>query len=433
MTEVSIVKKPRFFYGYWMVAAGFLCLFINGGYSIYGFSLFVSHIQKDFGWSRGEIMTAFTITQIIQAFFHPITGKLVSRYRAGKVIAVGALAVGLGFIFQSRMNSLWAFYIGYAVIGAGLSAIGPVPQSYVVSNWFKKRRGTVIGITVAGIGAGGFILARVIGGYLIPGIGWRNSYLVMGLFALLLIPLGLLLVKSKPADMGLYPDGITASEAVAEAKTRPAGSGVWTLKMALYTSTFWLIFLSFITEGFGHTGVVQSQTPYLEDIGFPLATAAGALGSVALGSLLGKLFFGWLCDKMQAKYACAIGVTLMSVAILIIINTNQTTPITTMWLYAIIMGLGVGSLIPTMSILISANFGLASYGAIYGMISLAQTLGSSVAPSVAGYMYDATGTYHQVFIIFAIVNTVGIPAILAVRKPKLKQIPSSGTVKTPAQ
>ncbi len=425
MAATQVSPRPKIFYGYWMVAAAFLCLFMDGGYGVYGFSLFVSNIQKDFGWSRGAIMIGYTIAQMVQAFSHPITGKLVSRYGAGKVIATGALIVGLGFILQSRMNSVWSFYIGYAIIGVGLSAIGPVPQSYVVSNWFKKRRGTVIGITAAGIGAGGFILSRVIGGYLIPGVGWRTSYLVMGLSVLPLIPLGLLLIKSKPADMGLYPDGIPASEAAAEAKAKPAASGGWSLKMALYTSTFGLICLAYITNGFGHQGVVQSQTPYLQDIGFPLATAAGALGSVALGSLIGKLFFGWLCDKIQAKYALVIGVTLQIVAILIILSTSQSSPITMMWLYAIVMGLGMGSWMPTMSILVSNNFGLASYGAIYGMTSLVYSLGNSVAPSVAGYMYDATGTYHQVFIIFAIVNAVAIPAILLVRPPKSKEAKTS--------
>ncbi len=425
MAEIQVSHKPKFFYGYWIMAAAFFSLFILGGYGVYGFSLFVSSIQKDFGWSRGEIMTAFTIGQMMQAFSHPVTGKLVSRFRAGKVIAAGALAVGIGFLLQSRLNSRWAFYAGYAIIGMGLSAIGPVSATYVVSNWFKKRRGTAIGITSAGIGAGGFFLSRVIGGYLIPNAGWRNAYMAMGLFALLLIPVGLLLIKSKPADMGLRPYGAETGEATAEAKAKPAGSEGFTLKMALYTSTFWLMFISYITAGFGREGVVQSQTSYLQDIGFPLATAAGALGSVALGSLFGKFLFGLICDKIKAKYAWIIGIVFMITAILIINNTNQTTPITTMWIYAIIMGLGMGSWLPTMSILVSTNFGLLAYGAIYGLISMAQSLGTAIAPSVAGYMYDSTGTYHRVFIIFAIINAVAIPAILLVRPNKAKETKTS--------
>ncbi len=425
MTEAQVLPKPKVFYGYWMLAIAFFCCFIHGGYGMYGFGLFVSHLQKDFDWSRGAIMTAFTICSLIGGFTHPITGRLVNRYGAGKVIAAGSLAMGLGFILLSRMNNIWNFYAGYAIIGVGLSAIGTIPASYVVSNWFKKRRGMAIGVMSAGIGTGGFILARFIGGYLIPGVGWRTSYLVMALFVWLLIPLGLLLIKSKPADMGLYPDGVPMDEANAGTKAKFAASEGFTLKMALYTSAFWLICLSFVASGFGHVGVVQSQVPYLEDIGFPLAADATALSSVALGSLFGKLFFGWLCDKIQAKYACAIGVGLELIATCIIINTNQTTPITTMWLYAIVMGLGMGSNVPTLSLLVSTNFGLTSYGVIYGMTSLAQSLGSAPGPSVAGYMYDATHTYHQAFIIFAIVTAVSVAAVLAVRPPKIKKIKNS--------
>ncbi len=390
---------------------------------MYGFGLFVNDLQKDFGWSRGAIMVAFTLNNLISGFSGPAIGRFLSRWKAGRIIAIGALVEGLGFILLTRMNSIWAFYIGYAVIGLGMSATGPLTQSYVVSNWFKKRRGMAIGIMSAGIGTGGFVLARVIGN-IIPAIGWSNSYLAMGLFVFLLIPLGIFAVKTKPADIGLYPDGVPASEAVARDKTAPAAEG-WSLKMALRTSTFWLICLSFIASGFGHVGVVQSQTPYLEDIGFPLAAAATALSSVGLGSLIGKFFFGWLCDKVNAKYATAIGAGLELIATIIIINTSRTTPITTMWLYAVIMGLGMGHNVPTLSMLVSTNFGLASYGVIYGMANMIQNLGGSPAPTIAGYMYDATHTYHQAFIVFAIVTAVAVIAILAVRRPKSKESKAS--------
>jgi len=316
------------------------------------------------------------------------------------------------------MNNLWYFYGGYTIIGVGIAATSLVPATAVVSNWFKKHRGTAIGIMSTGVGAGGLVLAPFIGSYLIPTFGWRASYLTLALLTWIIIPLALLVIRTKPADMGLYPDGMQAPEVVSETKAPPSAPEGLSLKMALATSGFWLIAVSFLTSGFSQIGTLQSQVPHIMDIGFPLATAATALGGVGLGSLVGKFVFGWLCDHIQAKYALCIGLGLQLAALIILISVGPASPLSIIWLYAIIFGLGVGSWLPTMSMLISTNFGLASYGAIFGMINLAQSIGTATGPLMAGFMYDAMNTYHEAFIIFLILYIVAIPAILAVRRPK---------------
>lgn len=411
-------KKPKVFYGYWVVVAAFLCVFIMSGCGFYAFSLFVKPLQADFGWDRGGIMTAFAVYYLVMGVASPFVGRLVDRYGARKVIAIGAVIGGLGFILLSLMNNLWYFYGGYIVTGIGMAAIGTVPASVVVSNWFKKRRGTAIGLMSAGVGAGGFVLAPFVGGYLIPNFSWRASYLALALLTWMLIPLVLLVIKTKPADMGLYPDGMPAPEAMAVTEASLSASEGLSLKVALATPALWLIAVSFLASAFSHVGVIQSQVPYLEDIGFPVAAAAGALGGVGLGSLIGKLGFGWLCDRIQPKYACCISLVLQLVSIIILMSVQPVSPLAIIWLYAIVMGLGTGGWLPTMSMLISASFGSASYGAIFGMVILAQNVGIATGPLMAGYMYDTMNTYHWAFIILSALYIVAIPAVLAVRCPK---------------
>jgi len=419
MEKTHPSKKPKVFYGYWMVVVAFLCVFITSGCGVYAFSLFVKPLEADFGWSRGGIMTAFTLFFLVMGGAAPFIGRVVDRYGARGVIAIGALIAGLGFVILSLMDNLWYFYIGYAVTGVGTVAMGPIPATAVVSNWFKKRRGTAIGIMAAGLGAGGFALTPLVGGYLIPNFGWRASYLALALLRwVLIIPLALFVIKTKPADMGLYPDGIEAPEAVAVTEASPSASEGLTPKMALATSAFWLIAVAFLLHLFSQLGVLQSQVPHLEDIGFPVAAAATALGVVGLGSLIGKLGFGWLCDRIPAKYACAIGIGLQLLSIIILMNIGPASPLAIIWLYAILFGLGLGSWLPTMSMLVSTNFGLASYGAIFGIITLAQNIGAAAGPLMAGYMYDAMNTYHWAFIIFLALYAIAIPTILAVRHPK---------------
>ena len=414
-----LLKKPRVFYGYWIVVATFLCVFIFSGCGFYAFSLFVKPLQADLGWSRGEIMAAFTIWFLFMGVAAPFIGRVVDRHGARSVISTGAIMTGLGFVFLSQMNSLWHFYISYAVTGAGMAAIGYVPASAVVSNWFKKRRGLAIGIMSAGIGIGGLALAPLVGGYLIPNFGWRASYLALALVTwVLIIPLALLVIKTKPADMGLYPDGMEAPEAVATTTASLSASEGLSLRMTLATPAFWLIAITFLSSQFGQTGVLQNQVPHLQDIGFPAVTVATAFGGLGLASAIGKFGFGWLCDWIQAKYALCIGLGLQLVSIIVLINIRPASPLALIWLYTIMMGLGVGSWLPTMSIITSTNFGLASYGAIFGVISLAFAIGSALGPLTAGYMYDTMNTYYWAFVIFSALYLVAIPAILAVRRPK---------------
>ena len=364
-------------------------------------------------------MTAFTIFYVVMGVAAPYVGRMVDRYGARGVISTGALIAGLGFVLLSQMRDLWYFYGGYIIIGIGMIATSQVSGTAVVSNWFKKRRGTAIGIMATGIGAGGFIMAPLIGGYLIPSFGWRAAYIALAVFMWTLIPVALLVIRTKPADMGLYPDGGQAPETVPEGESSVAGG--LSLKTALTTSTFWLIFIAYLALSFGQVGVIQNQVPHLGDIGFPMTTAATVLGVVGLMSAIGKFGFGWLCDKIEAKYVCAIGLSLQLVGIIILINVGPETPMAIIWLYAIFMGLGAGSWVPAMSMLVSTNFGLVSYGVIFGATTLAYNFGTATGPLSAGYIYDTMNTYYWAFILGAALQLIAIPVILAVRRPKSLQ------------
>jgi MFS family permease len=412
-------KKSKFFYGYWILVAAFFCVFVYSAMPWYAFSLFVKPLEADFGWSRGEIMVAFTIAYLVIGMASPVVGRMIDRYGAKGVISVGALIAGLGFVLLSLMNNLWFFYGCYIIVGVGIAALGIVPASAIVSNWFEKKRGTAIGIMSTGIGVGGFAIAPLTGGYLLPNFGWSASYLALAILTwVLIIPLTLLIVKTKPADMGLYPDGTEAPEVVVVSDAPPSAVPGLTLKAALATLSFWLIAASFLLSMVSLNGVMINQVPYLEDIGFPATIAATALGTVGITSAIAKLGFGWLCDRIPAKYAYSIGLGLQLASIIILMTVRPASPQAIIWLYAVIMGLAIGSWMPSMSMLISTTFGLTSYGAIFGMITLFQLIGTATGPVVAGYMYDAMNTYQWAFFTFLALTAVAIPAILAVRRPK---------------
>ncbi|MEE8318355.1 MAG: MFS transporter [Dehalococcoidales bacterium] len=397
---------------------------IFSGTTVGVFSLFVKPLQTEFGWGRGEVMLAFSLFFLVMGLSAPFTGKLIDRYGVRGIITGGSLAGGVSFVSLYFLQSIWHFYAAFTVIGVAMAALGQVPASAMVSNWFRKRRGTAIGVMSTGIGLGILVLVPIVGGYFIPHFGWRPSYLFLAAVVWILIPLALFVVRTKPAEMGLLPYGISSAEDMA-AEVSSGSMGGLNLKKAMGTAAFWLISITFFVNGLSSMGVIQNQVPHLQDIGFRLVTASSALTALGIGSAVGKLFFGWLCDRIQPKYACAISLLLLAAGTLILVNVTPETASTVIWIYAIILGLGAGGWLPTMSMLINTNFGLTSYGVLFGMLTLVQSVGAAIGPPFAGFMFDTLGGYQSAFIILLALYAVALPTILAVRRPK-EMTPSPG-------
>jgi predicted MFS family arabinose efflux permease len=234
-----------------------------------------------------------------------------------------------------------------------------------------------------GIGMGIFVVAPLVGSFLIPAFGWRVAYLALGIMAWGLIPLAIFVIRTKPAEMGLYPDGVTSPEEVAKIEASSQTTEGLDLRAALGTMAFWLVSVTFFLSAFSSLGFNQSLVPYLQDAGFSVALAASALTIMGLGSAIGKFSFGWLCDKIKAKQACALSIVLLSAAAIILMFIGSTSPLT-----------------------------------IIGMVSLLQAIGGGAGPLFSGYMFDTTNTYYWTFIVFLCLYAVAIPAVLAVRRPK---------------
>jgi MFS family permease len=408
----------KIFYGYWVLVVSFLCLALFSGSGVGVFSLFVTPLQADFGWGRAEIMLGFTLFFLLTGLAAPPVGILVDRYGVRGVIAIGAFIVGLGFASLYLLQHLWHLYLAYFFIGTGMAAMAQVPASTMVSNWFVKRRGMAIGIMSTGIGAGILVLAPLAGGFLIPTFGWRATYLALGIMSWMLIPLALFVVRTRPSDMGLFPDGAASAEALVVTDNPTFTSRGLSFKIALGTLAFWLLAVTFFVNGFSSLGVIQNQVPYLQDIGFPLVMASSALTGLGLGSAIGKFFFGWLCDKIKATYACALSFVLLAAGTIMLMFIKPGSPLALIWLFSTILGLGGGGWLPTMSMLVNINFGLVSYGAIFGMLSLAQGVGGALGPLFGGYLYDLRGTYSLAFTIFLVLFGVAMPLVLSVRRPR---------------
>jgi len=412
------VHRPRIFYGYYLVAVTFVFMTLFSGPGTFVFSLFVHPLEGALGWTRAEVMAGFTIFYATMGIASPAVGRLVDRHGARAVISAGALAMGLGFVIVSRMSHLYLFYLGYVIIGVGAAGLGPVPCSAIVTNWFNRRRGLALGLMAAGVGAGGVVTAPFIG-YMLSHYDWRAAYLSLAIMVTAVtIPLALGVVRTRPSDMGMFPDGDPTPDAQEAGKTKVAEDAAsLTLKQSTRTKAFWFIALAYACYGFGSGGALQTAAPYLEDVGFATATAAAILGVYGVGSTIGKLLSGRLCDTIPANTVFATGSALLASGVLLLLTVEAGSPHILLWACGAMLGLGAGVWLPTLSMLTGTHFGLLHYATILGMLNVCMSLGLSFGPLFSGFMHDATGSYVLTFSIFTAMLFLAIPAILMVRRP----------------
>lgn len=365
-------------------------------------------------------MGAFTFYTIVYGLTSPVAGRMIEKYGAKTIITTGAILTAVGLVLLSFINSMIDLYIGYMLVGIGTTCTGPVCSSFVVSQWFQLRRGTAIGIMSMGISTSGILFAPFVAVILIPYLGWNNTYLTIALINLgVIVPLAQFIIQTRPEEMGMFPDGAKgAPETNTLIEKRSNESQNIPLKAALLTSAFWFIGIS-LTFNHTHLGVYVSIFPHLTGMGFPVKIAASSLSITSMLAFSGMFSFGWLCDRIKAKYASVIGLCFIILGALIFTFINSESPVWFIWLFAAFFGFGIGSWMPTMSMLTSSTFGLSSYGTIFGALSIFQNLGGGIGPLIAGYTYDMTSSYRMAAIVLIVLIVLAIPLILAVKKPRI--------------
>lgn len=407
----------RFFYGYWIVVAGFITLALSAGFAYYGFSVMNTPVADEFGWSRGQVTLGFTCLAVAMAVASPIAGRLTDNRGPRLVLIIGTIVMSLSLVLLSRTTALWNYCLLHLGLGAAMTLLGAVPISVIISNWFHRLRGTMQGLAFIGMGFGGFVFGPLIGNYLIPNVGWRSAYSAMALISLVIMVLViLLLVRNHPQEKGLTPYGAEAARIAHDPGAGARKTPGLNLREVLGMPAFWLIALTSAVYGAGLTGGLQNQVSILTGQGFTAGHATLAVSIIGLSSAASKFGFGYLCDRIDPKYTTAIAYafTALSLAALVLARSMHH-----LWLYGICLGVAMGGWAPNMAMLAGSYFGLKQYGAILGTIHLIFMLGEAVGPVVVGLAYDRTGTYHPILIIISVLCAACIPLIIIIRKSGL--------------
>ena len=426
----SLSKGQGIFYGWVVLGAAFITLIL--GFAIRNtFSVFYPAIVEEFGWGRGNTALMFSIAILVYGLVAPMAGGLVDRFKPRLVLPVGAGIMGGGIILCSLATSQWQFYLLYGVVAAiGFSLVGWTPVTAIISNWFVKKRGLVFGIL--GAGFGGSLVAASIAQFLISSFGWQTAYVIIGVLPIaVIVPLCSFLIYRSPRDKGLLPDGETQKSTEPQGSDEPetaaglegkwAGTS-WTLPQALKTHQFWLLFLiAFFLLGLAEQIAIAHQVYFFRDIGYEPMMAASIFSVFGVAFILGNLC-SFLSDHLGREKVFIPSCLLSAGAVSLLFLMSDTSQPWMPFLFAVCFGLGLGAAAPVFYATVADLFHGRHFGSIQGTVVLGFSLGGAIAPWLAGFLHDKTGSYFVSFIILLVSLIVSVVLMWLIAPRKLRSV-----------
>ena len=418
-------KGSKFFYGWTIVAVGFLA-HIASAFSISStLSVFLKPLSSDLGVSRGVFSLIRSGEVLIGAVAAPLVGTLLDRYGSKWLMAGGGVVSGIGFVLLGQARDFWQFLlVRWLVVSPGDALMGQMIVNVTISRWFVRMRGRALAF--AGMGHG---LAKVgmplFAASLIAYAGWRGAWVVFGLLTLaLVVGPSLLFMRRRPEDMGLLPDGNLAAEIESSSNAldanskkinrAPAGDVVWTRREALGTPAFWLIATTFGVAHVGVSGLNLHVFSFVSDQGHPATVAALVMSTIAIMQFSTPIVWGLCAERVN------IGRVIMAKFIIQAagISWALSDPgLVSLYAGFFLYGIGMGGTSILAELIWASYFGRISLGKIRGMGSLVTHAFSAGGPPFFGFLFDATQSYLLSFSIFIGLLIVSAVLSLFLRPP----------------
>ena len=423
----EITRRMRgMFYGWIMAGLGALLMALGVVPLFVALPVWNPVLRNTFGWSPGQMSWAFAMTQVQEGSLGPVVGLLIDKLGPRRMVFIGLIILGTGFVFFSQIQELWQLYAVYAIMSLGAGMCSWLPMMTVLNHWFVRRRTMAMSLAMEGFAIGGVIvpllLAWAIGGAdpdISERFGWRNTALFIGILCLAsAVPLSRL-VRNRPEDLGLKPDGDSAVLAVPS----PVDAGVnlsateeegYTWQEAIRTKAFWLISVGHATTTIVLGVVLVHLGLMLDDRGFSLQTISAVVAVYTAVSAMLIPIGGYLGDRFPIGLVAFGFSVLMSISVVILVLAHNTEMI---FLFAVMFGAGLGGRSSLTTSMRGLYFGRKAFAAITGISMVPMNILLIIAPIYAGFMRDATGTYDVSFLTISAVSLFGSFSFLLLGEP----------------
>ena len=378
-------------------------------------------LELQFGWTRAQLGLALTLTRVESGLIGPLEGYLVDRIGTRKMVLIGLVILAGAWMFFSRVDNLWMFYVAYVLMAVGQGLGSWIPLMTMLNKWFTRRRSSAIGWANVVSRFGALLLVPAIAWAVADSqgrIGWQTTGLIIGIgIAVLALPLASM-IRNDPKDYGEVPDGRPPRPAVTggsgSSTTQPRQNEM-TAAEALRTPAFWLIafghgFTSMVILAImTHLGLLMVDKGYTgQDAGWVVSVYTGV-------AMVFQLVGGYSGDRLSKRVALAFFTSLQAAGVLVLVVAD-TLPM--FYLFGILFGAGFGGRNPLTVSIRADYFGTGSFGKILGFSTVPMNLLLLIASPFAGWMFDQYGSYNMAFLILAGLNLVGALCFLVAARPR---------------
>jgi len=401
------------FYGWKMVAVvSFLIAVMSLGV-FQGVGTYLVALERQFGWSRTALSGAFAFSRVQGAAIGPIEGFLIDRFGSRRMIFIGFTIMGLGFIFLSRTEDIWQFYVGFIILTLGSGLGGWLACVTIVNNWFIRKRSIAMSSAMSGIHIAGLLVSVL--AIVIDNFGFRNATTGIGVFVLLVCLPMTKFIRNRPEEYGLQPDG-NIPPSTNSGPEAYVSEPDFTAREALRTRAFWIIAFVHLSSSVAIVSLALHLVPKLTDMGMSLSSAGIVVLTYTAIALPSQTIAGYMADRVPKTAAIFVFIAFQAVGIMVIALADSLPMV---YLFAVLYGIGFGGRVPLLTAIRGDYFGRKSFATIMGLSQLPNNLGMIVAPLFAGYMFDETGSYLIPFSVFAGLTALGGVAIWFASRPKV--------------
>ena len=412
------------FYGWKLLLALSAIVSVNMGVAYVGAGVINASMARELGLSRGTLGLGSTVFVLAVGLAAPLVARVVNLAGARVTLCIGSLLTGLGALLLAFWVSQgWHYVLAYGVfLGVGCAFGALLPAQTCASAWFEKKRALALALVLTGSGLGGSISAPVLTQVIASAGGnWRAAWYLVLAAALLVGLVSLLFVRNRPGDQGQQVDGQWQLRNLWHDRTTDATSSVyrtydrWTIRAAMRTPAFWLVSIAAIGESAPSTAALAHAVPHLRDLGHSPEAAAAALGLFAICSIFGKLAAGFLCDRIEPRYAWSACIVIMGLAVAVATQAHTTA---TMYAFTGMLGFGSGAALTCWHTTVANYFGPAAFASILGAQMPFSNAVAAASPFIVGLVYDAQHSYTTAFVVVAAFSMIAAALLLAAVPPK---------------
>ncbi len=407
------------FYGWWLVAISGCVMTLATVPLYHAMTVWSVALESQFGWSRTQLGLALTLTRVEGGLMGPVEGWLTDKLGTRRMVLMGLLILGCGFLIFWRVNSLWMFYLAFIVMALGQGLGSWLPMMTALNNWFVRRRAMAMGWANVGGRLGALLLVPAIAWAVDPDqdrLGWQLTALILGVVILAAaVPLSLAL-RNRPQEYGQLPDGDHRARAASqEARAARSAASDLSAAQAIRTPAFWLISFG---HGFTSMVILAIMTHLgllVKDKGFDVQTTGWIVALYTFVSMGFQLLGGYLGDRFP-KNLMLFCFTSIQAGAVVVLTFASTLPM--FYLFAVLFGAGFGGRNPLTTAIRGEYFGRASFGKILGLSTVPMNVLLLLSSPFAGYLRDVQGNYNTAFLILAGLNFLGGALFLFARRPR---------------